>query len=619
MTDTHTAIPGRRSLSTARHGAPAPWLALLFAVLSSMSTAAHGRSLPPSFLVDAERRLTVRDVLAPAAADRFRALPPVGLDEGFSPAAFWLRLSLPPAGGEALIARAGSPTIDRIEWYLVRDGTPRALGVSGDSVAFGKRAYAHRLPAVRIDAAATDGFLLARVTTAGAVRVPVAISRERAFLRHAAAEDLFYGLYWGVLLAMIAYNAFVFAAVREASYGWYVAYLAAITLLQAKLTGYADQYLWPSLPALANPVNLLAFGAALVLGARFTRAFLSGAPARPSLMRAVSIAQAPVVALCVAYIFLPYTVAMRLMMVLAAVMIVVLTATIIDAWRRGARSARFIMLAFAALAIGSVVYMLRAMGVIEPSWVADHALDLGTAFEAILLSFALGDRIGTLDAARRLAEAELSAARRSFAAELLGTQERERGRMAAELHDAIGQNLVVMGNRVKALRRDGNVGPGALDQLGEVNHDTLERVRALAASMRPVEIDRLGLGGALATMLERAVSGTAIEARSEIGPVDDLVRDEDRIHVYRIAQEAVTNALKHAGASRLSLSLRADGERLRLEVADDGGGFDVRPANEGFGSASMRERAALVDGDIEISSRPGAGTRVTLLVPAGDG
>ena len=617
MMDTLTAISGRRSISTARHGAPALWLVLLVAAVSSVPAAALGRSLPPSFLIDADHRMTAQSVATLPADGRFRPLPPSGLDAGFSPAAIWLRLSLPQVDGEALIVQAGAPTIDRVKWYQVRNGTPRAHGVSGDSVAFRRRAYAHRLPAVRIGAVPADAFLLARVTSAGALRVPVVISRERAFLRYAAAEDLFYGLYWGVLLAMIVYNAFVFAAVREASYGWYVAYLAAITLLQAKLTGYADQYLWPSLPALANPVNLLAFGAVLVLGARFTRAFLAGAPARPSLMRAASIAQVPVVALCIAYVVLPYTVAMRLMMALAAIMIVVLTAAMVDAWRRGARSARFIMLAFAALASGSTLYMLRATGVIEPSWLADHALDLGTAFEAILLSFALGDRIGTLDAAR-LAEAELARAPRlrRRAAEHAGARARH---MAAELHDAIGQNLVVMGNRVKALHRDGKVGAGALEQLGEVNHDTLERVRALAASVRPVEIDRLGLGGALETMLERAVSGTAIEARSEIGTVDGLIRDEDRIHVYRIAQEAVTNVLKHAGASRLSLSLRTDGERLRLEVADDGGGFDVRPANEGFGSASMRERAALVDGDIEISSHPGAGTRVTLLVPAGAG
>jgi two-component system sensor histidine kinase UhpB len=174
----------------------------------------------------------------------------------------------------------------------------------------------------------------------------------------------------------------------------------------------------------------------------------------------------------------------------------------------------------------------------------------------------------------------------------------------------------VLGNRVNALRRDGRTDDGALDALSEVNRDTLERVRTLATSVRPAEIDRLGLAGALSTMLDRAVAGTALRAVSDIGVGDDVVRDEDRIHLYRIAQEAVTNALKHAGASTLKLTLRPAGSAIRLEVADDGGGFDVARGHEGFGSASMRERAALLGGNIEIDSRPGEGTRVSLLLPA---
>lgn len=616
MTGQRTATTRQCWTATAHRDAPACLLALLIATLLLVPPATRAQSIPAvSVLVDPERRMTAQEIARLGGDERFRPLPPAGLDAGFSPAAHWLLLHLPAAVGEALIVQAGTPTIDRIEWYLVRGGGVQALGMSGDTIALAERAYRHRLPAVRIDADAGGMILLARVTSEGSLRVPIEIRSERDFLRRAGAEDLFYGLYWGVLLAMIAYNGFVFAAVRAASYGWYVAYLAAVTLLQARLTGYVDQYLFPSHPTLANPVNLLAFGATLILGARFTSAFLSGTPARPILMRVVSIVQIPVAALCIAYIVMPYALAMRLMMTLAALIILVLTATMLDAWRRGARSARYILLAFAALAIGSVLYMLRAMGVVEPSWVADHALDLGTALEAVLLSFALADRIGTLDAARRLAEAELSATRRSFASQLLTAQEHERGRMAAELHDSIGQNLVVLGNRVSALRRDAAAAHGALDALSDVNRDTLERVRALAASVRPAEIDRLGLGGALSTMLDRAVAGTAIQAVSDIGVRDDAVHDKDRIHVYRIAQEAVTNALKHAGASTLSVSLRTAGDRIRLEIVDDGGGFDIGRSQEGFGSASMRERAALVGGDIQIDSRPGAGTRVALHMP----
>ena len=201
----------------------------------------------------------------------------------------------------------------------------------------------------------------------------------------------------------------------------------------------------------------------------------------------------------------------------------------------------------------------------------------------------------------------------------------ERNRLALELHDAVSQKLFSLVLTAEAagtqLDRDGAAARAHVTRLQELAREALEELRSLILELRPPELERDGLCGALRKHVDalRRLHRVRIDVDVD---VDDAVGGRGRRdgEVLRVAQEALQNALRHAGAQRVGVHLgRGDG-RLVLEVSDDGVGFD--PADPGLrsrrlGLTSMEERARRLGGRLEIRSAPGAGTTVRL--EAGDG
>ncbi len=196
----------------------------------------------------------------------------------------------------------------------------------------------------------------------------------------------------------------------------------------------------------------------------------------------------------------------------------------------------------------------------------------------------------------------------------------ERQRLARELHDSVTQALYSLTLLAEAGRRQ--VGAGDLkrageylDRLGSVAQQSLNEMRLLVYELRPYELEREGLVGALQQRLDAVEKRASMETRLLIeGDIDLPAPLEEGL--YRIAQEALNNALKHAGATAVTVWVRASGEWVELEVLDNGKGFDPdTPADAGgMGLSSMKERADLMGGALTIQSVPGRGTSVKVSV-----
>lgn len=214
------------------------------------------------------------------------------------------------------------------------------------------------------------------------------------------------------------------------------------------------------------------------------------------------------------------------------------------------------------------------------------------------------------DMVERLEDERRESARRALAA-----QEAERLRIAQELHDEVGQALTAVMLRLDGLVRRGP--PRELEEAREDVRKTLEDVRAIARRLRPEALDDLGLVSALAALtnsFERA-SGVSIERR--IDRAIPALSPEVELVMYRVAQEALTNALRHSECDSARLELSAARGTLELAVSDTGAGFDTTRVREGAGIRGMRERALLVGGDLELEALVGAGTVVRLRIPGG--
>jgi signal transduction histidine kinase len=232
--------------------------------------------------------------------------------------------------------------------------------------------------------------------------------------------------------------------------------------------------------------------------------------------------------------------------------------------------------------------------------------------EEIQLGIALGDQ-----AAVAIENARL----RSQASQVAVVAERER--LARELHDSVTQSLYSLTLLAEASQR--MVDTGDLEpvreytaRLGEIAQQALREMRLLVYQLRPLVLRREGLVGALQQRLDAVEKRAGVDARLLVeGPIELPVEIEDGL--YRIAQEALNNALKHAVPTSVTVRIRASGEEVTLEVSDDGRGFDTEKVSDegGMGLANMRGRAERLGGNLAILSAPGEGTtiRVSLEVP----
>jgi signal transduction histidine kinase len=206
-----------------------------------------------------------------------------------------------------------------------------------------------------------------------------------------------------------------------------------------------------------------------------------------------------------------------------------------------------------------------------------------------------------------------------FSRQVLHSQEAERKRIASELHDGLGQNLLV----AKNLALLGTLKPPSaaeveprFKEIADVLGATLSDVRSISHALRPAELDQLGLSKALKLMLERLHSSTGIAVEAQVLEVDHLLRGDDSIHCYRLMQEGLNNVMRHAQATRLQCRITPTADGIEAMICDNGHGFDLTRVEQqgrlGLGLQGMKERARLMGGRMEIESAPGRGTRLCL-------
>jgi two-component system, NarL family, sensor histidine kinase UhpB len=208
----------------------------------------------------------------------------------------------------------------------------------------------------------------------------------------------------------------------------------------------------------------------------------------------------------------------------------------------------------------------------------------------------------------------LEAERRRAGSIALRAQEEERARVARDLHDEVNQALTGVLLRLEAARE---AAPPELEpELAATRtlaNQAMRELLSLARQLRPTALDDLGLAAAIAGQVEQ-ISQSEIEAELiEQGDFSDLDSDVQLV-LYRVAQEALSNAARHSDATRITVLLRRLERDVELEVSDDGSGFAFDKSERGLGIAGMRERALLIGAALNVESRPGQGTTVRLKV-----
>jgi two-component system sensor histidine kinase UhpB len=270
----------------------------------------------------------------------------------------------------------------------------------------------------------------------------------------------------------------------------------------------------------------------------------------------------------------------------------------------------------AAMLVINLALIRRALAPLEDLAAEMQTIDLRNPERQIEIPSAdsaeLAAFTGTLNAmVERLAEERRLATRAA-----LNAQERERLRVARALHDEAGQTLTAVALEIE--RAADAAGPDERERLGALAaelHSTLDEIRRISRELRPEALDDLGLINALIALCRRASVQGGIEVQRTFATDLPALSPELELVIYRVAQEALTNVLRHSGATRCVVSLGRIDRSVELVVEDDGRGLPATRPDETVGIEGMRERALLARGRLEIGDREGGGTRVALLVP----
>jgi signal transduction histidine kinase len=207
------------------------------------------------------------------------------------------------------------------------------------------------------------------------------------------------------------------------------------------------------------------------------------------------------------------------------------------------------------------------------------------------------------------------------------SQEEERKRLAAELHDGLGQDLLVMNNEIQQFLQGSKDSNNGLNQVASLLQESIEGVREIASNLHPHLLERLGFSAAVEAMVEKVSHSSGLTVCRMGDTIDKMLPKEIEIHLYRIIQEALSNVVHHASARNASVRIKKRPTTIEIIVMDDGRGFNIeerRPhqdpgvpdeSDRGIGLSTMTERTRIIGGRLKIESSRGSGTTVHVILP----
>ncbi|MDX5420411.1 MAG: histidine kinase [Hymenobacteraceae bacterium] len=452
------------------------------------------------------------------------------------------------------------------------------------------------------------------------LRFPIRIATMPALYQTNHTFDLANGIYFGLMFSLVIFNLFVFLSLRDKAYLYYILYVLCLTLDVASVRGYLLEWVPESLMWLIN--NRVFSGLTILFGVLFTNSFLQVQKHLPRLYTWRWVIYASVGFIFVLNLLQLYVWSFAWMLLTFLPTYVYIYSAGIIIYRKGSKPALYFTVAFAAVGVGIAIYILKDNNVLPETPFTEGALQLGSVVEAIVLSFALASKFNYYrrekDEAQELAIKQANA----FSQQLIQSQEHERKRIAAELHDSVGQSLILIKNKVLMLKKrvdePEKVNQHAEDLTESVTH-TINEIRAISYALRPFQLDMLGLTQSIHSLADEVAEASGIALTVEADDVDGLFPKQDEINLYRIVQECLNNIVKHSGATQAKLTLTRNEQVVQLKVEDNGKGMGTvtgTAANKsGFGLLGIQERINILSGNWVIKEAVPQGTIIHISIP----
>ena len=367
-------------------------------------------SLLSYYYVDDSNALTINEISEQADAT-WRKVTQQTPSFGYSSSAHWFRMSLTHErrGLKDYILAITYPILDHIEAYIFEGEKLQQKYTMGDTLDFQNRPLNNTNFTVPFSLNNNQNLTIyLRIKTESSVQVPLSLWDREDYLIDQQQSFLLQGVYFGIMLVMAAYNLFILVSTRYGAYLFYVISVLGISLFVATIRGFGFQFIWPDMPAInawALPVSLCLFGSSALA---FSIATLQLRKNSRFFFYALFVCAVIYLPMYFVSFYAPYKFSISVLIPLGILSCLLGFAAGIKVWVRGYRPARYYVLAYTSLIVGSLVISLNKLGYLPSNLFTENALILGSVLDVVLLSFALADRINTEKAERRAAEKQLS-------------------------------------------------------------------------------------------------------------------------------------------------------------------------------------------------------------------
>ncbi|MES2559219.1 MAG: 7TM diverse intracellular signaling domain-containing protein [Bacteroidota bacterium] len=567
----------------------------------------------------------------------------------------WIKLSVTNTSGhfQSAILELNNPLIDDVQYFDVVRGNLVNSNISGDEHPFATRSILFRNPIYTLSLHPGDTHTVYMMVNADGrkIHLPLTIKSLPEFIQNTSAKDIQFGLYYGALLVLTLISFYLAYTLSDRVFMYFALYIFCLLLSQLCTSGIAFAYLWPDMPYWNNRSITVTMSMTLIAGILFARSFVASGHINrwANLLMYAGIGAGIFCALTAlgntSFLTISMWILYRLIPLIYALLIVIGGYVLLKKFK----SARLFVPGFIFAAIGIGGMSLYSVNKTVDNVFTNDIVIYAVLLKCIMLSVAMFDRLKIFKEEKETAQAlvieqleelnrykeevntkledtiqkkskELIEKQNEVKRALISGEEKERKRVAQELHDGMGSLLSTLRLNAEAIDLTGK----HLDEREAIAYqNVLEMIdkactelRTISHNMLPSGIEHFGLVATLQALIKKINHNNNIQFSLETVGLESLHNQEIELHLYRIVMELINNAMKHSKAKQATIQLVINDNDVTIMVEDDGIGFTVRQdGTNGVGLLSVQSRVEALNGKFQIDSRINHGTTTTIEIP----
>lgn len=535
--------------------------------------------------------------------------------------AYWLKIE--GITGDGLVHF--SPILDDVTLYARTKGqSDWQTARTGDTVANSEKPFATPFMALPLPDKVDTAHVYARILQPTAVTIRARFWSLPPFIAMQDSDRTIKTFLLGFISSIILYNTIVSLLVRDLSFFLNAVCVFSLLVMSLYLSGYGVTYIWAPWFDYSNVIFFSSVWAGVVFGSALFYSFLK-VPEKPA-KSYWPLFLSPALAIAAAIIFgvmrTPYWMMQGAMVICAALLFVGALPLIIRAALAGEKRAQIFFVPLSlAMFPGLLALSLDKIAGIRLFNLGNNTVELMLALEAMLFSLALAFRIRITESDNQESARRLLELRERNSAIALSAQDNERKRLASELHDGVGHDLLLLIISLKKLVIGANTNNLArtVSEMVKMASEVMKNLRRISHDMHPASIEHLGLGGTIQELAQQLNHTGQIDVRLNLALDGFEFNPQAQLHLVRIVQECLANVAKHSDATKCVINMEIHTGKLKVQIEDDGIGLEslgeLNQNHFGLGMTSINERVRGLGGEWAISKSLLGGLMTSIVIP----